>query len=393
VPRRSVLTASLLAGLAAALLVACGGQSKPKTPTGGGSGGIPTVTAQVVKPSTTTAPTPPDAPCGSGQGKTIPAVDIPAVHVPGARAAGGKIGGDTFPAVVVPPITIPAQHIPAQCARVSPAPAGCLGAVHIPAVAVPGAVVPGLRIAKVSAGGVTAPGRTIPPMTRPPVSRDGASQPADCQQKARPGQTVLAVTRLPATRLPATRLPTTRDAVSRESACDSSNHCIPALNLPAVTAPGATVPGVTVAGQTIVGRTLPEIRSSCVKVAQGGGQTDYAVCTDVLFAFGKSALRPQAQQVLLQVAGSIRQRFPRGRIQVDGFTDSKGSPAFNQGLSDRRAAAVKAFLAAHGVAAARMTTRGYGETHPVAPNTKPGGADNPAGRAKNRRVVVGVMKP
>ena len=76
---------------------------------------------------------------------------------------------------------------------------------------------------------------------------------------------------------------------------------------------------------------------------------------------------------------------------MDWHTDGKGSPEYNQGLSERRAEAVAAWLAQHeGIARSRMKVQGYGETQPVAPNTKPDGSDNSAGRKKNRRVVIGV---
>jgi outer membrane protein OmpA-like peptidoglycan-associated protein len=60
-------------------------------------------------------------------------------------------------------------------------------------------------------------------------------------------------------------------------------------------------------------------------------------------------------------------------------------------LSDNRAAAVKSWLVENaGVSASRITTRGWGETKPIASNTKPDGSDNPAGRQKNRRVEITI---
>ena len=76
-------------------------------------------------------------------------------------------------------------------------------------------------------------------------------------------------------------------------------------------------------------------------------------------------------------------------MRVTGYTDSRGSDAYNLGLSRRRAAAVTAALHAElGTDAPRLSTRGRGEADPVAPNAKPDGTDSPRGRARNRRVEV-----
>jgi outer membrane protein OmpA-like peptidoglycan-associated protein len=78
----------------------------------------------------------------------------------------------------------------------------------------------------------------------------------------------------------------------------------------------------------------------------------------------------------------------RHPMQVDGHTDSIGSDAYNQSLSERRAASVKAWLVAHDGVPAATPIRGFGKTRPVAPNSKPDGSDAPDGRQKNRRVEV-----
>jgi len=65
-----------------------------------------------------------------------------------------------------------------------------------------------------------------------------------------------------------------------------------------------------------------------------------------------------------------------------------GTTEFNQRLSEARAGVVREALAILGVERGRMTARGYGETRPVAPNNKPDGSDNPAGRQQNRRVEI-----
>jgi OOP family OmpA-OmpF porin len=115
--------------------------------------------------------------------------------------------------------------------------------------------------------------------------------------------------------------------------------------------------------------------------------TVYQVCTDVLFAFDRSNIRPAAAKVLQQLAHSLATRFPNAHLAVEGHTDSIGSPEYNQGLSVRRAQAVATWLTRKaGIAPSRMTVRGFGETEPVASN------DTAAGRALNRRVAIGVTQ-
>jgi OOP family OmpA-OmpF porin len=105
------------------------------------------------------------------------------------------------------------------------------------------------------------------------------------------------------------------------------------------------------------------------------------VIEDVHFDFDKATLKPGATSTLDQVANDLQQQ--RGvRYEVVGYTDSVGSEAYNQGLSERRAEAVRAYLVSHGVSASQLTTRGEGESNPVASNT------TSADRAKNRRVEV-----
>ncbi|MDF2483808.1 MAG: hypothetical protein K0R79_4165 [Stenotrophomonas indicatrix] len=77
---------------------------------------------------------------------------------------------------------------------------------------------------------------------------------------------------------------------------------------------------------------------------------------------------------------------------VPGHTDSKGTDAYNQKLSERRATAVYNYLTKNGVDAGRLAGPiGYGESRPIAPNTNPDGSDNPEGRAKNRRTELNVQ--
>ena len=102
---------------------------------------------------------------------------------------------------------------------------------------------------------------------------------------------------------------------------------------------------------------------------------------DVLFAFNKADLTPQAAPRLDKLASFLRQ-FPDRRLRIEGYTDSVGGDAYNLELSQRRAQAVQDALVQRGVDPSRITARGYGKAHPVADN---GSAE---GRAMNRRVEI-----
>jgi OOP family OmpA-OmpF porin len=116
-----------------------------------------------------------------------------------------------------------------------------------------------------------------------------------------------------------------------------------------------------------------------------GARVTVTVAADVLFEFDRARLTPEAGATVERLARRIRSA--RGPVRVEGHTDSIGSTAYNRGLSRRRAASVSAALEAALPAGIAIRARGRGESDPVAPNTR-GGDDNPAGRARNRRVTV-----
>jgi len=101
---------------------------------------------------------------------------------------------------------------------------------------------------------------------------------------------------------------------------------------------------------------------------------------DILFAFDHAELRPEAYAVLAPLATSLTS--DDAPIDIAGHTDSLGSEAYNQSLSQRRAAAVSRFLTAQGVSATRLRVHGHGESQPVADNA------TEQGRARNRRVEI-----
>jgi len=165
----------------------------------------------------------------------------------------------------------------------------------------------------------------------------------------------------------------------------------PAVQLAAVRAlPGKQLP--------IVGRSLAIVGVSLgleavlqdlrAKVTER--EIAIELSADVLFDFDKADLRPEAAGELGKVA-QVLAAHPGAPVAIEGHTDAKGDDAYNQRLSERRAASVKAWLVSNGGAgAAAITTSGRGEAEPVAPNANPDGSDDPEGRQKNRRVEITV---
>ena len=101
------------------------------------------------------------------------------------------------------------------------------------------------------------------------------------------------------------------------------------------------------------------------------------------FDVDSSALRPQFQQTLSEIAVTLN-NYPETYLDVVGHTDSDGSDAYNQALSERRAQSVATYLESRGVNRARMATLGYGETQPIASNA------TAAGKQQNRRVEIRI---
>lgn len=111
----------------------------------------------------------------------------------------------------------------------------------------------------------------------------------------------------------------------------------------------------------------------------------------VNFDFDRSTLRPDAVAILNEAVEILR-RYPELRVEVAGHTDSVGTDAYNQSLSERRATAVYEYMTSNGIDASRLVgPTGYGESRPIAPNTNSDGSDNPEGRARNRRTELNVQ--
>ncbi|MFU8850528.1 OmpA family protein [Micromonospora sp. SL1-18] len=160
------------------------------------------------------------------------------------------------------------------------------------------------------------------------------------------------------------------------------------------------VPGPTIAPGANVVRPALDITASPLDIlvpvedladgsitAESGSRVELTLAADVLFAFGKAELSPAARARLAGIAEQLRTQA-KGTVQVDGHTDSVGDEQSNLTLSRRRAEAVRAELARLlGAAPVRFEVHGFGKARPVAPN-QVDGRDNPAGRARNRRVEI-----
>ncbi len=112
--------------------------------------------------------------------------------------------------------------------------------------------------------------------------------------------------------------------------------------------------------------------------------TDFSA-ENIEFETGSSVIRRKSYTVLDKLTELLK-KYPDVKIEIAGHTDSKGNPKFNLDLSQRRAEAVKKYLTEHGIAADRLSAKGYGSSKPIADNK------TPEGRKKNRRVEFKIQK-
>ncbi|EKU73841.1 Outer membrane protein OmpA [Sphingobium sp. YR657] len=122
---------------------------------------------------------------------------------------------------------------------------------------------------------------------------------------------------------------------------------------------------------------------SGVDVIRQGDDLLLRMPSGITFAFNDASVQPQFRPTLDEVS-SILSQYPKTYIDVYGHTDSDGSDAYNQTLSERRAQSVAGYLTSHGVQSARIATRGFGETQPIASNA------TEEGKAANRRVEIKI---
>ncbi|OHC91646.1 MAG: hypothetical protein A2095_13165 [Sphingomonadales bacterium GWF1_63_6] len=126
-----------------------------------------------------------------------------------------------------------------------------------------------------------------------------------------------------------------------------------------------------------------ETAGTGVDVIRDGDDLLLRMPSVITFAYDRADVQPQFQPTLNDVA-SVLAQYPKTYIDVFGHTDSDGADAYNQTLSERRAQAVSSYLVSRGVQSARMGTRGFGETQPIASNA------TEEGKAANRRVEIKI---
>jgi outer membrane protein OmpA-like peptidoglycan-associated protein len=127
-----------------------------------------------------------------------------------------------------------------------------------------------------------------------------------------------------------------------------------------------------------------DLQGTGVDVVRNGDNITLNMPGNITFAFDSSSLQPQFYPVLDNVANTLTQ-YNQTVIEVAGHTDSVGTDAYNQTLSQQRANSVSTYLTGKGVMQQRMIVVGAGETHPIASN------DTDAGRAQNRRVEITIV--
>lgn len=157
------------------------------------------------------------------------------------------------------------------------------------------------------------------------------------------------------------------------------------------TAVGAII-GAAVGGTAgaLIGRYMDkqaeEIQNDIkdAKVERVGEGIKITFNSGILFKTNSSDLQPEAK-ANVEKLGAILKKYADTNILIEGHTDSTGTDAYNQSLSERRAQSVASYTQAQGVASTRFTIRGYGESQPVVSNS------TAEGRQANRRVEVAIM--
>jgi outer membrane protein OmpA-like peptidoglycan-associated protein len=170
------------------------------------------------------------------------------------------------------------------------------------------------------------------------------------------------------------------DLVAPEIDIDFDDLIVEAPDIPVIRFPDAVIIQVQ------------QITNPAVTVAETADETIYTIEGQVMFDFDRADLRPEAVGILEEIEAAIAARDFRGTIEVAGHTDAIGTPEYNQGLSERRAAGVALWFRQRVSAEQAIVAVGYGESQPIAPNTLPDGSDDPVGRAQNRRVEIIVYR-
>ena len=123
----------------------------------------------------------------------------------------------------------------------------------------------------------------------------------------------------------------------------------------------------------------------CPEITEGVRKSLNEYAKTILFDTGKSSIKEQSAGVLNNIV-EILQEYRYARFNIEGHTDSVGSAATNQRLSEERAGAVRNYLIENGVSSDRLVSRGYGEDRPIASN------NTREGRRTNRRVEINLIQ-
>ncbi|MBV1875593.1 MAG: OmpA family protein [Cycloclasticus sp.] len=139
------------------------------------------------------------------------------------------------------------------------------------------------------------------------------------------------------------------------------------------------------------GDGVADYKDQCPNSAPGAkvnelGCAEALVLDGVNFHTASAELTESAKTILLPIAVAHHKHHGDVSLLITGHTDSQGKDAYNQDLSERRAASVRAFMITHGCDATKLSTEGYGESKAIADN------GTSEGRAKNRRVEISVKK-
>lgn len=331
------------------------------------------------------------AQCRPSPGSTVrqlPDLSIEGQNFDGTRFDGTLVDGKDVGSFKVPAAHLRTRVVDSGCVIYHDAPGGCLGAVDITGVTIPPARIPGFTVPDATLGGQTAHGVTVPAVAAAGVTARPVHQPQVCRQvPPKDSDYVSNVTRGSLIRSSETRASLVRASASRSSIDIPSGPSLSYAYVPTAYVPSVYLPSAYVPTAYLPSTYLP--KSKHTTVAKDSRQTSYSTSADVLFDFGKATLKPQSRSTLLAVAAQLMTRPSGDPITVEGHTDSIGTDAANMALSLQRAKAVRDFVVTAGkLEPSRISVKGYGESLPVAPNTRPDGSDDPTGRAKNRRVVI-----
>ncbi len=371
-----------------------GATSEPPEATAAAAPGTTGVPPSLVA-SPTTSPAAPALPpsdpsCAPGPDRIVTDLaddTVEAVVVPDYTLAEQRLGDVTIPAVRVPGFTIPAHIVDNGCLISFHAPGGCLGAIEISSVSIPDVTIPGVEIEPVVVDGVeVAPGVEIQPVTLA-----GASTPAVRREQTCAIETSDRTGGVPAL----VRDELIRPEFRREGGSLPSSAAIRSAYPPAAASDSRSTWSTCRCGsrrRARAGLGADVVDAPGTAVAETPGRTSYTTSADVLFDPGESALRPDAIPSLRSIVTAIQAAPPGAAVLVEGHTDSLGETAYNDALALARAEGVAQWLVTEGgIAPERVTTGGFGESTPVAPNTLDDGSDNAEGRALNRRVVISVL--